>query len=135
MKSRTRLLLGLTLVFTALIAWSAIGPHPYASGPDGLVTRPYPWNLPALFLAFGLVVTALLSLTKSSLRFFASVIASCIGGALVFLLLLSAMHSPSGHEVLFFVVLGWTIGLFVYSGYTLAVWRVERNAVLNGNAE
>lgn len=123
MRNRTILFLVLTLITTALVAWSGIVPNPYSNGPNNEFDGPYPWNYPAWSIVFGSMVTASLSLSHALYRFVASVILAAAGMGMMFLLVLTTMHSPLAHEALFYVFLGWTIILLFYSGYTLAVWR------------
>lgn len=135
MRKRILVLVGITVIATALVAWGAVSPLPYTGGPDEILADPYPWEYPILSAAFGLVVTALLSFARPSFRFAGALISSAAGMFLVVRLLLTVMRSPQGHEMLFFVALGWTIGLLVYSGYTLALWRSTRVRALPGNGE
>lgn len=122
MRRRIAVLFGLTLATSALVALNAIGPDLYIDRADDPAYR-YPWEYPILSVAFGLVATALVAFRRASYRLTGTVIATAAAMFLSVRLLLTAMRSPMGHETLFFVMLGWTIGLLVYSGFTLAMWR------------
>lgn len=125
MRRRILVLLGLTLASSALVAWGAMGP-PSFDWTDESNSLRYGWEYPILAIGFGIIVTALLSFNRDSLRVVGSLLASAAGGYLTVRLLLNAVPATIGHEVLFLIILGWTIGLFIYTGYTLAIWQTSR---------
>lgn len=124
-RRRILVLLGLTLATTTLVGWGAMGPS-FVSWTDESNTLRFAWEYPILSIGFGITVTALLSFKRHSLRFIGSLLASAAGCFLTVRLLLTAVPSLMGHEVLFLVIMAWTIGLFIYTGYTLAIWRATR---------
>lgn len=117
----------LLIAFTGLtifIAWGATEPNQYmirpGTEPD---PQPYPWPYPAWMAVFGVVTTALLSLKRSSARFFGALISFLFAAFLVVVLAMSLMHSPPVHEYLLVVMFISSLGLLFYLGYAFAVWR------------
>ena len=126
MKRSTKILLILTVVLTAIVAWGMTAPDHYRDGPGAVsFTPPYAWAYPIWMAVYGATVTVLLSLRSSRARFVGAISSVVLGIGLSCLLVMTIMHSHSAHTLLLMIVSCSVLLLIFYSGYTFANWRMN----------
>ena len=123
----TKILIGLWVVLTALVAWDATGPDPYMERLSDISSpRTYPWAYPVTMFLLGGVLLALLRPWQATHSFVRAIAAFVLCVVLEIFLVVSAMHAHPVHGLLMVVILVLSLGLLFYSGFVFGALRANR---------